>query len=239
MKRLSDWSVDNGYDPNLRTQEPYPYRVYDAGRQHGLTIILRVDNNDLNYMCGGAVQGFKIGFHSPIDIPRDTSKFYELSPKRAAVYSIEPRLIETAAEVHKYQPHERQCFFNTERKLRYYKQYTEFNCKKECLSNYTMARCGCVNFSLPRMFCYLIVLLFNFDLNLSIQGPKDIKICGPAKSNCTCTCRRIFHQHEITKCNCLSSCSALSYHASVTTTHYDYGRTLSKSRFQNEFDLEK
>lgn len=44
----------------------------------------------------------------------------------------------------------RQCFFNKERALRFYKVYSQKNCEMECIANFTFAKCGCVKFSMPR-----------------------------------------------------------------------------------------
>ena len=150
--RASDWDIDYGYKKNISNQtEPYPFRVIDAGLQYSLYVILKVNNYDIDYLCGGETQGFKIGFHSPIDIPREKKNFFDLSPNRAAFYSVEPTYTKTAANVRKFSPCERQCYFNSERKLRFYRIYTSNNCVSECLSNYTLAQCGCVHFSVMRM----------------------------------------------------------------------------------------
>lgn len=150
----STWNVDDGYDESRSNLRAYPYRTIDVGLQNSLTIILKVNNNDLDYLCGGTVQGFRIGFHSPIDIPRELKKFFELSPKHATLYVIEPKLIRTSNETRKFSPHERQCFFNYEHKLRFFKQYTQMNCVSECISNYTLAQCGCVHFSMLRRLMF-------------------------------------------------------------------------------------
>lgn len=150
----STWNVDEGYDKSHRNHHPYPYRMIDVGLQYSLTMILKVNVHDFDYLCGGTVQGFRIGFHSPIEIPRDIKKFVELSPKHATLYVIEPKLIQTDNDTRKFRPHERQCFFNYEHKLRFFKQYTEANCVLECMSNYTLAQCGCVHFSMLRTLVF-------------------------------------------------------------------------------------
>lgn len=146
----STWNVDDGYDESHRNQRFYPHRMIDSGLQYSLTVILKMDKHDFDYLCGGTVQGFKIGFHSPIDIPRDMKKFVELSPTHSTLYVIEPKLIRTSDSARKFRPHERQCFFNYEHKLRFFNQYTESNCVSECLANYTLAQCDCVHFSMLR-----------------------------------------------------------------------------------------
>lgn len=150
-KPSSNWNIDDGYRNNLKNRKAYPYRVMDAGLQYSLIVILMSNRYDIDYLCSGTVQGFKIGFHSPGDIPRVKKNFFDLSPKQAVFYSIEPKLIETTENLRAISPEKRQCYFNTERKLRFYRQYTRNNCLLECLSNYTLVQCGCVSFSMLRM----------------------------------------------------------------------------------------
>lgn len=44
----------------------------------------------------------------------------------------------------------RQCYFDEERHLKFFKVYSETNCELECIANYTLSICGCVKFSMPR-----------------------------------------------------------------------------------------
>lgn len=157
----SNWNVDYGYEWSHKNQQLYPHRMADVGLQYSLTIILKVNNHDIDYLCGGPVQGFKVGFHSPIDIPREMKKFVQLSPKRAALYVIEPKLIRTMNETRQFSPQDRQCFFSYEHKLRFFKHYTQLYCEAECLSNYTLAQCGCVHFSMIRMLIFFVISKFN------------------------------------------------------------------------------
>lgn len=63
--------------------------------------------------------------------------------------SIKPNMITTSEGLRKYPHDQRQCFFSSERQLRFYRNYTQNNCEAECLSNYTKIECGCVVFSMP------------------------------------------------------------------------------------------
>lgn len=151
QKRAATWNIDEGYDKNVKHRDSYPFRAIDAGVQYSLIVILKIDNNDIDYLCGGTKQGFQVGFHSPSDIPRSRRDFFNLSPNRAAYYSIEPRYTKTDSKLRQFDPHQRQCYFTNERKLRFYKQYTRIHCVGECLSNYTLAQCGCVHLAMLRM----------------------------------------------------------------------------------------
>lgn len=145
----SNWKIDSGYE--LPEQgEPYPYRAYGTGSHFSLTVILKVNKLDIDYLCGGSTQGFKIIFHPPNENPNASKKYFLLSPGLASYYTIEPKLVRTSDKVKYYTPDDRRCFLQTERKLQFYKNYTQRNCEVECLSNFTLAQCGCVQFAMMR-----------------------------------------------------------------------------------------
>lgn len=151
MIRASTWNIDDGYNNDVPRHKSYPYRAVDAGLEYSLFVVLKTNNYDIDYLCGGYTQGFKVAFHSPIDTPRGKKHFYNLSPNHAAIYAIEPKFTVTEHKVRQFDPYERQCYFTTERKLRFSRHYTRFNCISECLTNYTLSQCGCVHFTMPRM----------------------------------------------------------------------------------------
>lgn len=43
----------------------------------------------------------------------------------------------------------RQCYFESERHLTYYKTYTQRNCELECFANFTIKKCNCSPFFMP------------------------------------------------------------------------------------------
>lgn len=93
----------------------------------------------------------------------------------------------------------RGCYFNSERYLRLFKQYTEVNCYTECLANYTLKICGCVPFALPRL--------------------PSTKICGLAKENCLIEAQLSVVKKSLLRmterseddCDCKPPCVAISY----------------------------
>lgn len=64
---------------------------------------------------------------------------------------VKAKLVSTSEELRGYEPNQRGCFYSSERKLHYFKIYTENNCETECLANFTRLQCGCVRFSMPSM----------------------------------------------------------------------------------------
>lgn len=110
----------------------------------------------------------------------------------------------------------RQCFFNDERYLRYFKVYTQQNCELECLANFTLATCGCVKFSMPR--------------------DNDTEICGAAMIDCYDKAEDKLLAREFTEglessdenfrgqtsCNCLPACTSITYEAELSQADFDW-----------------
>ncbi|KAL7045139.1 hypothetical protein ACKWTF_002156 [Chironomus riparius] len=56
----------------------------------------------------------------------------------------------TDSSLKKYHPEIRRCYYENERKLKFFKSYTKAHCDLECLANHTLKACGCTKFSMPR-----------------------------------------------------------------------------------------
>lgn len=146
----SNWKMESGYKSEIETTNQYPYRVFGTGKQASVHVILRVLNDDIeNGLCSGAVNGFKITFHPPNEVPQISKKYIQISPGKQILFKINPSLIISLANIHKYSPVARQCYFQTERKLRFFNGYTQRSCELECMANFTLAECGCVRFFMP------------------------------------------------------------------------------------------
>lgn len=75
----------------------------------------------------------------------------QVAPSEIAEFSIKATQITTSDGLRGYEPSKRQCFFNSDRQLRFFKVYTQNNCEEECLANFTKQECGCARFFMPSM----------------------------------------------------------------------------------------
>lgn len=149
----SYWSLENGYNnrPKYSTGgSVYPYRSYGAGLRGGFTTLLRLYDYDTEYMCRGPVQGFKVLLHLPNEFPQISSHFFRVPMNKDVQVTVSPKVTTTAHSLKYLTPETRGCFYNSERSLKYFKEYTQRNCELECLANVTLSKCGCVKFSMPR-----------------------------------------------------------------------------------------
>lgn len=146
------WNMEHGYDDSqgaVSSLKSYPNRVLGTGPYNGLTVTLYLNPMDLDYLCQGAVQGFKVVLHSPSEIPQPSKNFFRVPLDQEVLVSVKPNMVETTVELQKYAPNRKLCYLNSERSLEFFKVYTQRHCRLECISKYMEEACGCVYFSLP------------------------------------------------------------------------------------------
>ncbi|XP_055304288.1 pickpocket protein 28-like, partial [Sitodiplosis mosellana] len=183
---MSFWNLENGYNEEFIGNE-YPMRVSHFGHESGLELTLSTRTSDRNPKCHSHSKGFQIFLTTPGDSLYNIIPF-QIQPLADTLYAIEPRLSYSPKKLSKYQSKQRQCFFDSERLLRFFKSYTKANCLHECVANFTMRECGCVPFSMPR--------------------DKSTRICGASKINCYEKAVKKFRKNygEQYHCNCLEAC---------------------------------
>lgn len=119
VRNASKWCPEDGYD-NVDDTEIYPYRAFGLGRRESFRIMLKVLNRDIDYLCGSGFNGYKITFHLPNELPPMWKKRYHVSAEQAGFFLVAAKLVLTSPALRNYAPAVRQCYFNTERNLRYF-----------------------------------------------------------------------------------------------------------------------
>ncbi|XP_031632053.1 pickpocket protein 28-like [Contarinia nasturtii] len=208
-RSISNWSPEKGYEKGLRSEE-YPYRVFNAKQGAALFIVMSLSVEDFNYMCIGPIQGFKVTLTMPGERQKVLSRFFEILNSEKSEILVKPKMVMTSNILRHYSPRQRQCFYQSERQLHFFKIYTQNNCEEECLANFTRNECDCVNFSMPR--------------------DKKTKICGVANIDCYKNAtKKFFGEDELesdkvkefrAKCKCLASCQYIKYDADIDRTRF-------------------
>ena len=76
-------------------------------------------------------------------------RFIRLQLDQEIIITAKPNMVVTDEGLHRYSPSSRQCYFQSERHLAYFKVYTQRNCEIECLTNYTFKKCQCAAVYMP------------------------------------------------------------------------------------------
>ncbi|KAL3273911.1 hypothetical protein HHI36_015338, partial [Cryptolaemus montrouzieri] len=212
------WTLETGY-PKNSPKDTFPRRAISSGAGAGLYLLLRLYQQDLDYVCRGPVQGFKILLHHPAAIPLVGTQYFRAPLNQEMVVSIKPDMMTTSEGLQGYDPHKRQCYFPHERHLLYYKSYTQENCNVECISNYTYRKCDCVAYHMPHQ--------------------EHMEICGSGSIGCMIQARDellskrveegISEQNRdrdsdeaLIDCDCLPGCTTLTYNAETSQADFDW-----------------
>ncbi|XP_073811878.1 pickpocket protein 28-like [Musca autumnalis] len=209
------WSLEKGYAPGSDLQT-YPQRVLSSGATDGFEIVLQSFSHESDFTCTGPTQGYKIMLNSPDDVPSVANHFVRVSMDKEILLAVQPKMITTSADIEAYDPQKRRCFLNKDRQLKFYKIYTQRNCERECVTNFTYHECGCVKFSMPHT--------------------ADMAICGEDKIGCYAHAReRLLRKQfkeslenpgEAIGCNCLPGCTSLDYETEISEASFDLVNTL-------------
>lgn len=210
----STWSLRGGYTTNK--SETYPRRVLGSGTRASLIVVLRLDEIDEDHTCRGPVQGFKFLLHSPNEVPRVSKNYFSIPLRQEVIVGVKVNMMTTSPNLKSYDPEIRQCFFDGEKKLKFFQIYTQSNCEIECLSNFTLKTCGCVKFSMPH--------------------DSDTAICDQSKIQCYNEAEDKLIETELeqglefesgkTECNCKPACTSISYNAEISQTDFNFMKVM-------------
>jgi amiloride-sensitive sodium channel len=215
------WTMQNGYKSS--SSDAYPNRVWDSGVNGALKIYLRRTADESIDNTTESLNGFKVLLHTPGEIPRLTKRYFRVAMKKHFVVNIRPQMISTSKGLDSYEPEKRQCFLYKEKKMRFFKIYTQSNCQLECLTNFTIRNCQCVHFSMPRS--------------------NDTSVCESDKWGCTRESQKLFTRKMLEvnlkpklcrmqeenlvdefSCDCLPSCTSIEYDTEVSFDDFPYDK---------------
>lgn len=195
----SNWNIEHGYSLNDDTMT-YPRRALYAGAIFSLEGILTVYDEELDYSCGSSVQGFKIQISQPAGIPRVRQQHFRVPLDQVVIATISPEITTTSEAIKRYDPKKRNCYFPNEKSLQYFLNYTQMDCQIECKTNYTLEKCGCVDFYMPSE-----MLLTGIE--------KKIKMQREGKNSKT-----------VDKCDCMPICTSMYYNLETSQSPWNWKR---------------
>ncbi|KFB52419.1 AGAP010967-PA-like protein [Anopheles sinensis] len=199
-----------------------PLNALGAGKISKLSMFLQTRKSDPDYKCSKHKQGYTITLHESSEYPTEYKRSFYVSFDHKVQIYVKPQIMTTSQSAAGYHWSKRQCFFENERHLQFFKIYNQNNCEIECLANITLTLCGCVLFSMPRTpgteVCSLEMLgCTNYAVRIM--------------SNTTKLFFNPFFQSDrpnteegdfISTCNCIPACSSVQYDVEVTQSPIDW-----------------
>jgi acid-sensing ion channel, other len=217
-----NWTLDNGYtyDDDFITPRP-------ATDQMLIMFLIAIDYMS-DGLCKGPIKGFNVYLHLPNEAPQISKHYYLVPFEQTVQINIIPKMIKTAPELRDFSIDKRQCYFNDERYLRFFRYYTQNNCEVECLANLTVSKCGCQRFYMPSE-CFLKGSADCFMGLLIIPEIRGVKYCGISDIKCyqSVIQQSVEHnanQNSSTDCNCLPACTTITFDAEINQISILTGR---------------
>ncbi|XP_013104771.1 pickpocket protein 28 isoform X1 [Stomoxys calcitrans] len=222
-----NWSLDDGYVG--QGFNAYPQRSVLSSARNGLFAFMMGFEHNFDYTCRSFKQGYKVFLNSPESVPLTTGNYILVPHDDEVLVSVLPQYVTSTENLHQFGPEKRQCYFNDERYLRFFKSYSQSNCQTECLANFTINKCGCAKFWMPK--------------------PIDVPTCGLAEVTCYMSAEEemnfvISNQTKLKStdpsveilCDCIPSCNSLDYNFEISRAFYDYEKTVLAQRDTYEHD---
>ena len=188
------WSPETGYlDDSDNVQPVRALKMQE----------LQVETNSIinQTLCEGREKNFKIILHLPNELPQITYDAIDFPIGKEMVILISAEVIHNEDTLRTFPPETRGCYFDGEKKLKFFKSYTKGNCEYECISNFTLKSCGCVKFSMPRSRKMKVCeVLSGCEETVMLNFPRSYYDDPENKKN--------FPNYP---CGCLPSCTEIKY----------------------------
>lgn len=136
------WTIQKGYQ-NESEENKFPF---DASEKQIFEFKLNLDK--LTKVCNSSL--FHTILHMPNEMPTDLHKTFTANHgfSMKILFSIKSHKMDDAMK--SYSPQIRNCIFDDEIKLKFFKSYTKTHCEFELLIKLTLETCGCVFYWMPR-----------------------------------------------------------------------------------------
>jgi hypothetical protein len=181
------WSPEKGFRSKALN---FPER---AKKYYEKIIIPTLNATDQENTC--SFKSFRIYIHKPNEMVTQFHEFLFIDFQNYIKFHITPHATRTDSALQKFPADFRKCYFEGERKLKFFKIYTKFHCEWECVANATLEKCGCVKFSMPR--------------------DKFTKVCNFQELDCIYRMRMKF------SCQCFETCADVVYTFKMQKTPFD------------------
>lgn len=181
------WTPEKGYKNENVT---FPMKAGRGEFQLNMQPIL--NKTDKDNIC--ALETFRIYFHKPNEIATPFHTSIYLSYEEYLEFSITPTSHRSDEALRAFPPEVRKCYFEGEKKLKFFKTYTKALCEWECKANDTLKECGCAKFSMPR--------------------DQKTKVCNISQMKCATETDKM-------PCNCYAPCNDVKYTYQMDRTQFN------------------
>ncbi|KAK2717807.1 hypothetical protein QYM36_006566, partial [Artemia franciscana] len=170
-----------------------------GGTYLGLTILLDAKLDD--YLIPSSYfSGFKMLVHDPREFPEPGYSGFAVEPGTETFVGLKLTVIKNGDMVHRnIKLAARNCYFRTEKKLKYFVNYTTADCLIDCRISRMVDACGC------RPWIWFVI------------GPWPV--CNITQYQCLIQAE-FGHQNNIKSCDCQTSCEQTRYDLEISQVSF-------------------
>lgn len=132
--------------------------------------------------------------HPPFELPNafDSSNYVAFDYQKVLTILITPEVVFTDSSLQSVEPKKRNCYFDGEKDLKYFKTYSKNNCEMECFSDFAQQNCNCTTLNLVRNESTPLCHLKDMACIRYRGTPRGLRHCG-----CLEGCNSINYRFEI------------------------------------------
>lgn len=196
VKKISpklQWTPEKGFETQ---NAEFPERARKAFLQDLFTIVKRFNLSE-NCKRKLEISPPQIIFHLPTEFPTRSHEMLDSKSEDSVNlhYILNLKSLRTNKYLRKFSPHHRKCFFEDERKLKFFKIYSKTHCEIECEYNRILKTCGCSN-------------LFTFK-------EKSVRFCNTSNDD-RCLedemrTENLNQSKSMLPCDCYPACNSVKY----------------------------
>lgn len=203
------WSLKSGYD---NIEKNYLHRA-SPGADFGLNVVLIMSTLDLDFLCKGPIQGYKVRIHAPNEHPSMSRGYQRVGLNSESIIAVKPKVSLNQNIEGK------NCHSTSTKTLKYFNSYSHENCMSECVSTHVETVCDCIKFT----------MIHDNSSNLCTQH--DTKCISEAIKNFT------LQNGDDFPCDCKPDCDELKFEAKMTEATYSFKNTFAvyKTDLEDEF----
>lgn len=191
-KEEIQWSLDKGYNNDKSDVRPFRSLL---GVNFGF--YMAINDTDMHDLCDSLKRNFRLVYHMPNEMGTFWHENYYFRINSEHSVLMTAKKYTSDSRLRKYSVQKRQCYYEGERKLQFFKAYTKAHCNFECMTNFTLRQCGCMKFSFPRN--------------------ESTKVCDLNMTKCHMDAYNNWPKFDemsnttSTPCNCFPPCSDIRY----------------------------
>ncbi|XP_050536588.1 pickpocket protein 28-like isoform X2 [Daktulosphaira vitifoliae] len=215
-KKETSWSPDKGFSKNAIPFDT-PWRVTGDTNNDAVRLVFNLRNIEGDNYCPHTMSGVVLILHNPSDTPSGYHPSAYLASNHGLSISLSVLHRPTSQSLAKWSPEMRHCFYENEKRLKFFKLYTFRNCISECQANLTFRKCGCAAFYQPRDSEVPICGSQNYRCYKSSFNSEDLRVLNSSDKDC----------------GCLPDCSGYNYDYDVVKLYRNWSTSFSNVARRN------